>query len=74
MIDRLIDPLIQNVNKRLDQTHVQERLKKLEEGRGIDWSTAETLAIGTLLLQGGCGIPLRWAWAWHPLKVGVAFP
>ena len=42
------------MNKRLDQSHIQERLRRLEEGRGIDWSTAEALAIGTLLLQGRC--------------------
>ena len=45
---------MQNLNKRLNQSHVQERLRRLEEGREIDWSTAEALAIGTLLLQSEC--------------------
>ena len=39
----------------MNRSHVQERLKQLEEGREIDWSTAEALAIGTLLLQSECG-------------------
>ena len=43
---------VQNVNQRLNQSHIRERLRRLEEGRGVDWSTAEALAIGTLLHQG----------------------
>ncbi|XP_069765756.1 2-oxoadipate dehydrogenase complex component E1 isoform X1 [Narcine bancroftii] len=36
----------------LMKTYVQTRLQKLEEGSKLDWSTAEALAIGTLLCQG----------------------
>ncbi|XP_043570084.1 probable 2-oxoglutarate dehydrogenase E1 component DHKTD1, mitochondrial isoform X1 [Chiloscyllium plagiosum] len=35
----------------LVKTHIQARLQKLEEGAKLDWSTAESLAIGTLLCQ-----------------------
>ncbi|GCC38215.1 hypothetical protein chiPu_0016727 [Chiloscyllium punctatum] len=35
----------------LVKTHIQARLQKLEEGTKLDWSTAESLAIGTLLCQ-----------------------
>lgn len=31
---------------------VQSRLQKLETGSTLDWSTAEALALGTLLCQG----------------------
>uniref|UniRef100_A0A8C4NNJ4 2-oxoadipate dehydrogenase complex component E1 n=1 Tax=Eptatretus burgeri TaxID=7764 RepID=A0A8C4NNJ4_EPTBU len=41
-----------SVHPRLLKTHVQARLQKLKEGKNLDWSTAETLAIGSLLLQG----------------------
>lgn len=40
------------VNARLRKSHVQERVKRLEEGAGLDWATAEALALGTLLYQG----------------------
>lgn len=32
--------------------HIDARLKKIEEGTNIDWSTAEAMAIGSLLMQG----------------------
>ncbi|XP_030369346.1 probable 2-oxoglutarate dehydrogenase E1 component DHKTD1 homolog, mitochondrial [Scaptodrosophila lebanonensis] len=41
-----------NIHPHLLKTHVTARLKKLEAGSKIDWSTAETLAIGSLLYQG----------------------
>ena len=34
------------------KTHVKNRLAKVGEGIGIDWSTAETLALGSLLYEG----------------------
>ena len=43
---------LQRVNARLRKSHVQERVKRLEEGAGLDWATAEALALGTLLYQG----------------------
>lgn len=33
-------------------SHVNERLRRLETGRGVDWATAEALAFGSLLCQG----------------------
>ena len=32
--------------------HVGNRKKKVESGTGIDWGTAESLAVGSLLYQG----------------------
>ena len=43
----------QRVNERLQKGHVRERLKSLESGERVNWATAEALAIGTLLYQGG---------------------
>ena len=40
------------MNPRLRQSHVGDRLKKLEAGVGLDWAMAEALAIGSLLYQG----------------------
>ncbi|PVV03591.1 hypothetical protein BB560_001919 [Smittium megazygosporum] len=37
---------------RLEKYHIQSRLKRLEAGTGIDWSTAEALAFGSLLAEG----------------------
>lgn len=34
------------------KSHVQSRLRKIESGDALDWSTAEALAIGSLLYQG----------------------
>ncbi|XP_011686451.1 PREDICTED: probable 2-oxoglutarate dehydrogenase E1 component DHKTD1 homolog, mitochondrial [Wasmannia auropunctata] len=34
------------------KNHIQNRLKKIENGNALDWSTAEALAIGSLLYQG----------------------
>ncbi|XP_055381186.1 probable 2-oxoglutarate dehydrogenase E1 component DHKTD1 homolog, mitochondrial [Condylostylus longicornis] len=41
-----------NIHPHLLKTHVTGRLKKLSEGNKIDWSTAEALAIGSLMYQG----------------------
>lgn len=41
-----------NIHPHLKKTHVEARLKKLMSGTGIDWATAEALAIGSLLYQG----------------------
>ncbi|CAG9821051.1 unnamed protein product [Phaedon cochleariae] len=40
------------VHPNLLRTHVKNRLSKVAEGTNIDWSTAETLALGSLLFQG----------------------
>ncbi|KAK2842480.1 hypothetical protein Q5P01_012680 [Channa striata] len=40
------------LHSHLVKTHVQARLHKLEEGTKLDWSTAEALALGSLLCQG----------------------
>ncbi|XP_022090977.1 probable 2-oxoglutarate dehydrogenase E1 component DHKTD1, mitochondrial isoform X2 [Acanthaster planci] len=36
----------------LIKTFLEARLKKIQEGNGIDWATAEAMAIGSLLYQG----------------------
>ncbi|KAL0103441.1 hypothetical protein PUN28_017599 [Cardiocondyla obscurior] len=41
-----------DIHPQLFKNHVQSRLKKLESGNTLDWSTAEALAIGSLLYQG----------------------
>ncbi|KAJ1728678.1 hypothetical protein LPJ61_003907 [Coemansia biformis] len=40
------------VHPRLVKRHIQPRLKQLAEGTGVDWSTAESLALGSLLREG----------------------
>ncbi|XP_069551299.1 2-oxoadipate dehydrogenase complex component E1 [Brachyistius frenatus] len=40
------------LHSHLLKTHVQARLRRLEEGLKLDWSTAEALALGSLLCQG----------------------
>lgn len=40
-----------DIHKRLAKT-VEARASALEEGKGIDWATAEALAFGSLLLEG----------------------
>ena len=40
-----------NIHERLRKFHVEGRLKAMRDGKGIDWATAEAMAIGTLLLQ-----------------------
>lgn len=44
--------ILQNIHPHLKKTHVETRLKKLMEGTGLDWATAEALAFATLLNQG----------------------
>ncbi|RZC41620.1 2-oxoglutarate dehydrogenase E1 component DHKTD1 -like protein, mitochondrial, partial [Asbolus verrucosus] len=41
-----------NIHPTLLKTHVKNRLAKVAEGIDIDWSTAETLALGSLLYEG----------------------
>merc|ERR1712042_118513 len=41
-----------NVHSHLKKHHIEGRIKKLESGSGIDWGTAEALAMGSLLFQG----------------------
>ncbi|KAM3567081.1 hypothetical protein VYU27_010768, partial [Nannochloropsis oceanica] len=40
------------IHPRLNKSFVQARLKMMETGEGIDWATAEALALGSLLAQG----------------------
>ncbi|XP_036143578.1 probable 2-oxoglutarate dehydrogenase E1 component DHKTD1, mitochondrial isoform X2 [Monomorium pharaonis] len=41
-----------NIHPQLLKNHVQNRLKRIESGNALDWSTAEALAMGSLLYQG----------------------
>jgi probable 2-oxoglutarate dehydrogenase E1 component DHKTD1 len=41
-----------NVHPTLLKNHVKNRLAKVAEGTEVDWSTAETLALGSLLYEG----------------------
>jgi len=41
-----------NVHSHLKKHHIEARIKKLEAGSGLEWGTAEALAIGSLLYQG----------------------
>lgn len=45
---------LQSVHENILKHHVTNRLAKISEGRNLDWSTAEALAIGSLLYQGEC--------------------
>uniref|UniRef100_A0A131YWL7 Putative 2-oxoglutarate dehydrogenase E1 component DHKTD1 n=1 Tax=Rhipicephalus appendiculatus TaxID=34631 RepID=A0A131YWL7_RHIAP len=40
------------VHPHLVKHHVNDRLHKIQQGRGIEWATAEALALGSLLYQG----------------------
>ncbi|KAI9490360.1 dehydrogenase E1 and transketolase domain-containing protein 1 [Zychaea mexicana] len=40
------------LHPRLQKYHIASRLKRLDQGSGIDWATAEALAFGTLLQEG----------------------
>ncbi|KAJ2158561.1 hypothetical protein GGF46_003680 [Coemansia sp. RSA 552] len=40
------------VHPRIERFHIKPRLKKLQEGAGLDWATAEALAFGSLLREG----------------------
>ena len=40
-----------NVHSHLKKHHIEARIKKLEAGSGLEWGTAEALAIGSLLYQ-----------------------
>ncbi|KAJ2551471.1 hypothetical protein IWW35_002793 [Coemansia sp. RSA 1878] len=40
------------VHPRIERFHIKPRLKKLQEGAGLDWATAEALAFGSLLAEG----------------------
>lgn len=41
-----------DIHPQLLKGHIRNRLKRLENGNALDWSTAESLAIGSLLYQG----------------------
>ncbi|XP_042218066.1 probable 2-oxoglutarate dehydrogenase E1 component DHKTD1, mitochondrial isoform X2 [Homarus americanus] len=41
-----------NMHKHLKKTHIDTRLQKLTDGRGMDWATGEALAMASLLHQG----------------------
>ncbi|CAO3643394.1 unnamed protein product [Mucor fragilis] len=40
------------VHSRLQKYHVDQRIKKLKQGHGLDWATAEALAFGSLIQEG----------------------
>ncbi|KAI8818015.1 thiamine diphosphate-binding protein [Fimicolochytrium jonesii] len=40
------------VHPRIQKYHIDTRLKRVNEGVGLDWATAEALAFGSLLLEG----------------------
>lgn len=40
------------IHPTIARSHVQKREQRIEAGTGLDWSTAEALAFGSLLLQG----------------------
>uniref|UniRef100_A0A8B9QST9 2-oxoadipate dehydrogenase complex component E1 n=1 Tax=Anas platyrhynchos TaxID=8839 RepID=A0A8B9QST9_ANAPL len=40
------------MHSHLLKTYAQSRVQKMEEGKKLDWATAETLAFGSLLCQG----------------------
>ena len=42
----------QTVHPHLAKVHVKNRVQKIEAGTGLDWSTAEALAFGSLMMQG----------------------
>jgi probable 2-oxoglutarate dehydrogenase E1 component DHKTD1 len=39
------------IHPRLQRYHIQTRLQKVQEGKRIDWATAEAFAFGSLLLE-----------------------
>lgn len=42
---------VQQVHSTIARSHIQKRQQRIEAGNGLDWSTAEALAFGSLLLQ-----------------------
>jgi len=50
----------------LRRGHVDARLLKLSTGTNLDWSTAETLALGSLLYQ---GLPANLLFEWKKSKL-----
>ncbi|KAL0089060.1 hypothetical protein F4703DRAFT_1839178 [Phycomyces blakesleeanus] len=40
------------VHQRLKKYHIDARLKKIDQGKGLDWATAEAMAFGSLLKEG----------------------
>lgn len=40
------------VHARLQKYHIDQRLKKLAQGKNLDWATAEALAFGSLIKEG----------------------
>lgn len=42
----------QNIHPTLLKNHVNGRLRRINEGLNIDWSTAEAMAWGSLLYEG----------------------
>lgn len=45
-------PVPMKLHPRLEKYHVTSRIKRLEEGKPIDWATAEALAFGSLMQEG----------------------
>lgn len=40
------------VHARLQKYHIDQRIKKVKQGKGLDWATAEALAFGSLIQEG----------------------
>ncbi len=36
----------------IERSHIKRRIERLNEGKSIDWATAESLAFGSLLTEG----------------------
>lgn len=52
---------MQKVHPNVQKAHVDRRLEKMKDGRGLDWATAEALAFGSLLYQGKfVSLGLKW--------------
>ena len=41
------------VHPRIAKYHIEHRVSKITQGKGLDWATAEALAFGSLLADGG---------------------
>jgi probable 2-oxoglutarate dehydrogenase E1 component DHKTD1 len=41
-----------SIHPTVERAHIKKRIERIQDERSIDWSTAEALALGSLLLQG----------------------
>ena len=44
--------MFQSVHPTIKRAHINKRLERMKDGKIIDWSTAESLAFGSLLKEG----------------------